>query len=83
MNHRRGFIDPATGVHTNTCEGMWYHAKRHMRGGHGRTRIDSSAMDLALCEFMLLKRFHLTRSDTSVRKSFNLEIPEFMKRSFG
>ena len=38
-------------MHINTCEGMWYHAKRHIRGGHGRTRTDSSAMDLALCEF--------------------------------
>ena len=83
VNHRRGFIDPATGVHTNTCEGMWYHAKRHTRGGHGRTRTDSAAMDLALCEFMWLKRFNLTRSDVSVRKSFNFEIPELMKRTFG
>ena len=83
VNHRRGFIDPATGVHTNTCEGMWYHAKRHTRGGHGRPRTDSAAMDLALCEFMWLKRFNLTRSDISVRKSFNFEIPELMKRTFG
>ena len=39
-------------------------------------------MDLALCEFMWLKRFNLTRSDISVRKSFNFEIPELMKRTF-
>ena len=40
-------------------------------------------MDLALCEFMWLKRINLTRSDISVRKSFNFEIPELMKRTFG
>ena len=40
-------------------------------------------MDLALCERMWSKRFKLTRSDISVRKSFNFEIPELMKRTFG
>ena len=82
VNHRRGFIDPQTGVHTNTCEGMWFHAKRHMRGGHGRTRTDSAALEIALCEFMWLKKYNITRSDICVRRSFNKEIPQLMIRIF-
>ncbi|KAL5272803.1 hypothetical protein ACHWQZ_G000842 [Mnemiopsis leidyi] len=57
VNHRQGFVDPLTGVHTNTCEGMWFHAKKHMRQGHGRTRVDSTAVSIALCEFVWLKKF--------------------------
>ena len=82
VNHRRGFVDPVTRVHTSTCEGMWFHAKKHMRRGHGRTRADSSAMATALCEFIWMKKFNLTRSDLSVRRSFNMEIPQLMSRIF-
>ena len=80
VNHSRGFVDPLTGVHTNTCEGMWFHAKKHMLRGHGRTRADSEALKIALCEFMWRKRRNLTRSDASVRRAFNSEIPKLMRR---
>ena len=82
VNHRQGFVDPLTGVHTNTCEGMWFHAKKHMRRGHGRTRVDSTALSIALCEFVWLKKFGLTRSDLSIRQMFNRDIPQLMSRVF-
>ena len=82
VNHSRGFVDPVTGVHTNTCEGMWFHAKKHMRRGTGRSRTDSSCMAIALCEFMWMKRSGLTRTDHSVRQSFGQEIPALFRRIF-
>ena len=75
-------MDPLTGVHTNTCEGMWFHAKKHMRRGHGRTGVDSTALSIALCEFVWLKKFGLTRSDSSIRQMFNRDIPQLMSRVF-
>ena len=83
VNHRRGFVDPQTGVHTNFCEGMWFHAKKHMLRGHGRTRSDSLALSIALGEFIWLKKHHLTcRSNSSVRRGFSKELPELLKRIF-
>ena len=75
-NHRRGLIDLLTGIHTNTCGGMRLHATRHVRGGHGRTRTDPTALEIALGEFMWQKKFNLTRSDISIR--FNREIPQLI-----
>ena len=46
VNHR--ILDPGQGMHTNTCECMWFHAKSHMRRGTSRTRTDSAAMYVAL-----------------------------------
>ena len=82
VNHRRGFVDPLTGVHTNTCEGMWFHAKKHIRQGHGRTRANSAALASALCVFMWNKRQNITRTDACVRRKFNMEIPQLMDRLF-
>ena len=83
VNHRQGFVDPVTGVHTNTCEGMWFHAKKHMLCGHGRTRSNSAKLAVALHEFMWLKRHNVTRADSSVRRCFRQEIPQMMNRIFG
>ena len=82
VNHSQGFVDPVTGVHTNSCEGMWFHAKNHMRRGTGRTRTDSAAMTVALSEFMWCKRYGLTRDNASVRKAFNQDIPALFRRIF-
>ena len=82
VNHSRGFVDPVTGVHTNSCEGMWFHAKNHMRRGTGRTRTNSAAMTVALSEFMWCKRYGLTRDSASVRKAFNQDIPALFRRIF-
>ena len=83
VNHRQGFVDPTTGVHTNTCEGMWFHAKKAMARGQGRVRSNSSKLSAALGEFMWLKTHNLTRSDADVRRFFNHEMPQLMGRIFG
>ena len=84
VNHSQGFINPATGVHTNTCEGMWFHAKTHMKRGHGHVRQDSEALEVALYEFMWMKKFGLkARDDQSNRRMFMQEIPRLMDRIFG
>ena len=69
-----------TGVHTNTCEGMWFHAKKHMRRGTGRSRSDSSSLSIALCEFMWMKKQQLTRDEQSIKQNFGKEIPDLMRR---
>ena len=74
VNHKRGFVDPQTGVHTNTVEGMWFHSKRQMLRGYGRTRADSSALEIALCEFTWRKKHDLNFLDASIRKCFNRDI---------
>ena len=80
VNHSVEFVNHATGAHTNTVEGSWYHAKRHCRRGLGWIRRDSEALTLALSEFMWLKRYGITRSQNC--RLFFKEIPLLMSRMF-
>ena len=81
VNHRRGFVNPLTGVHTNTCEGMWFHAKKHIQQGHGRTRANNAALASALATFIWNKRMNITC--TAACAKINYEIPQLMERIFG
>ena len=73
VNHSRGFVDPLTGVYTNTCDVV-------PRNETHAPWKDPEALEIALCEFILRKRHNLTRSDSSVRRAFNSKIPKLMQR---
>ena len=51
----RIFVDPETGTHTNTMEGMWRIAKESNKKKWG---IHKSTIDSYLCEFVHRRRHH-------------------------
>jgi len=52
VNHSRNFVDPDTGVHTNTIESCWRPLKNRIeRGGVGK----ESKLAQHLCEYMWIK----------------------------
>ncbi len=63
VNHSIQFVDPATGVHAYTQEGLWHHVKRQMVG-----RKD---LDAVLLEFMFRRRFNATCGITQITNVFN------------
>ncbi|KAL5248209.1 hypothetical protein ACHWQZ_G017402 [Mnemiopsis leidyi] len=48
VNHSIQFVDPDTGVHTNTQEGLWAHVKKSVVG--------ATNLELALVDFMFRRR---------------------------
>ncbi len=52
VNHSIQFVDPTTGVQTNTQEGLWAHVKRSVVGSYD--------LESMLIDFMFKRRFHAT-----------------------
>ena len=55
VNHSKNFVDPFTGVHTNTVEGLWSAVKRKLKRMNG-TRYDR--IPEYLDEFMWKRQFN-------------------------
>ena len=63
VNHSIQFVDPTTGVHTNTQEGLWAHVKKSVVGAND--------LELALIDFMFRRRFRATGGPQQISKCFN------------
>ena len=55
VNHSETYVDPVTGAHTNTIEGMWAHVKQSCP----KLGLRSNFLDGYLCRFIWFK---LTKS---------------------
>lgn len=63
VNHSIEFVNPITGAHINTQEGLWRHAKKTVDGNKYVTD--------ALIEYMWRRRFNATRGVTQIQYAFN------------
>ena len=63
MNHSIQFVDPATGVHTNTQEEIRAHVKKSVVG--------STNLELALVNFMFMRRMNATGGTNQISNCFN------------
>lgn len=60
VNHTENFVDPMTGAHTNTIEGLWeVHIKRHIKSMRG---MEKKHLDGYIDEFMWRSWFFPPRS---------------------
>ena len=66
VNHSLYFVNAETGVHTNTVEGLWKHAKKALSETHHKR--DWLADYFAV--FMLKRRFASTEPDVDSFDSF-------------
>ena len=63
VNHSIQFVDPVTGVHTNTQEGLWHHVKRRMSG--------SKDLESVLLDFMFRRKFNASAGVNQITNAFN------------
>ena len=63
VNHSIQFVDPTTGVHTNTQEGLWHHVKKQMDG--------SKKLESVLIDFMFRRKFNASAGVTQISNAFN------------
>lgn len=66
VNHSVNFVDPLTGCHTNTQEGMWHHVKRRME--------NHQKLENVFIDFMFRRRFEATSGVCQIRKCFDAYI---------
>ena len=76
VNHSANFVDPVTGVHTQTIEGTWTHAKSKALRRGGRRTEESLTQDLT--DFIWRKQNGLTRSKDAHRVLFSRDIPRLL-----
>ena len=63
VNHSLHFKDPVTGIHTNTCEGMWHHMKR---------KLDSHKdLEKGFFDFVFRRRFNACSGPEQVQNAFD------------
>ena len=63
--HSIQFVEPLSGTHTNTQEGLWYHVKRTIVGNGTRN------LEMSLIDFMFRKKFHATGGNVQLVNCFN------------
>ena len=63
VNHSINFVDPVSGCHTNTQEGLWHHVKRRM---DCHQKLENVFID-----FMFRRRFEASSGVCQIRKCFD------------
>lgn len=80
VNHSQNFVDPATGAHTNSIEGSWFHVKKKLGRGGGRRSEDIIAGQLS--QFMWRKQRDIASSTKDNDRYFRTELPSLINRSY-
>ena len=63
VNHSTNFVDPLSGCHTNTQEGMWHHVKRRME--------NHQKLENVFVDFMFRRRFEATSGVCQISRCFD------------